>query len=71
MVTEHSQTIVVADDDERMRELVVRILNAAGYEVVAAEDGRQAVALNGLCVGLFVGLVAGHLQAKPQTGEGR
>jgi CheY-like chemotaxis protein len=45
MVAEHSQTVVVADDDERMRELVVRILETEGYEALAAEDGRQAIAL--------------------------
>jgi DNA-binding response OmpR family regulator len=45
MDPESCQTIVVADDDERMRELVARILSAAGYEVLTAEDGRQAVAL--------------------------
>lgn len=42
-----SQTVVIADDDERMRELVVRILSAEGYEVLTAEDGRQAIALVG------------------------
>ncbi len=35
----------MADDDERMRELIVRILTAAGYEVLEAEHGRQAIAL--------------------------
>jgi DNA-binding response OmpR family regulator len=45
MVVGHSQAIVVADDDERMRELMVRMLSAEGYEVLAAEDGRQAIAL--------------------------
>jgi two-component system, chemotaxis family, chemotaxis protein CheY len=39
------QTIVVADDDQRMREMIVRMLAAAGYEVLEAEDGRQAIAL--------------------------
>ena len=45
MVPEHRQTIVVADDDERMRELIVRILTFAGYEALEAADGRQAIAL--------------------------
>ena len=40
-----SQTIVVADDDENMRTLVARILSDDGYEVLIAEDGRQAIAL--------------------------
>jgi len=41
----HSKTIVVADDDQNMRTLVARILSADGYEVLTAEDGRQAIAL--------------------------
>jgi DNA-binding NtrC family response regulator len=41
----HSNTIVVADDDEHMRTLVARILTAEGYEVLTAENGRQAIAL--------------------------
>jgi CheY-like chemotaxis protein len=35
--------ILVAEDDEPSRELLVRILQRAGYEVVTAVDGREAV----------------------------
>ena len=45
MDPEQSRTIVVADDDENMRTLVVRILSAEGFQVLTAEDGRQAIAL--------------------------
>ena len=45
MAAEHSKTIVVADDDQNIRDLLVRILKAEGYEVLTAEDGRQATAL--------------------------
>jgi CheY-like chemotaxis protein len=45
VVHEHSQTIVVADDDERMRQLIVRILTVGGHVVLEAENGHQALAL--------------------------
>ena len=45
MAAEHSRTIVVADDDKNIRDLLVRILTVEGYEVFTAEDGRQAMAL--------------------------
>lgn len=34
--------ILVVDDDDLIRKLVVRTLERAGYEVVASADGRQA-----------------------------
>jgi DNA-binding response OmpR family regulator len=34
--------ILVVDDDDLIRKLVVRTLERAGYEVVAAADGQQA-----------------------------
>ena len=37
------QLILVADDDADVRELVVFRLERAGYEVVTAADGEQAV----------------------------
>jgi CheY-like chemotaxis protein len=38
-------TILVADDDENVRELVVAMLEELGYRVIAAEDGRAALAV--------------------------
>jgi two-component system cell cycle sensor histidine kinase/response regulator CckA len=38
-------TILVAEDEPAVRELVVRLLKTAGYDVVAAEDGSSALAL--------------------------
>lgn len=39
------ETILVAEDDAAVRELVVRILRGAGYRVIEAEDGQRAVEL--------------------------
>ena len=35
--------ILVIDDDEKLRELIRRFLERAGYEVVIAENGRVAL----------------------------
>jgi DNA-binding response OmpR family regulator len=40
-----SRTIVVADDDRDIRELLANRLESAGYSVVQAEDGVGALAL--------------------------
>jgi two-component system phosphate regulon response regulator PhoB len=40
-----STHILVADDDRDIRELVTFKLSAAGFDVVAAEDGQQALDL--------------------------
>jgi len=40
-----SETVLVADDDDMIREVIVEALTQAGYEVLLAEDGRQAVQL--------------------------
>ena len=40
-----TKLILVADDDDDVRELVVFRLERAGYEVVTAADGEEAVAL--------------------------
>jgi len=37
--------ILVVEDDERLRELLARILATAGYTVLTAEHGRDAVKL--------------------------
>jgi DNA-binding response OmpR family regulator len=36
------RTILVADDDEIFRELVIEILSISGYKVLAARDGQEA-----------------------------
>ena len=43
-----SQTVLVVDDSVSMRQMVTFTLKGAGYEVVEAGDGKEAVAkLNG------------------------
>ncbi|MDP1824398.1 MAG: response regulator [Archangium sp.] len=37
--------VLVVDDDEAVRRLVAHVLQHSGYEVVLAEDGRQAMRL--------------------------
>jgi CheY-like chemotaxis protein len=37
------RTILVAEDDIGLRDVVVEILQSSGYEVVPADDGRQAM----------------------------
>jgi DNA-binding response OmpR family regulator len=36
-------TILIAEDDVGLRDIVAEILESSGYEVVAADDGRQAL----------------------------
>ena len=38
-----NETILVAEDDEAVRKLTVRVLQQAGYEVLAAADGAEAL----------------------------
>ena len=38
------ETILVADDNEDSREVLSAMLSAAGYQVVCAADGQQALA---------------------------
>jgi PAS domain S-box-containing protein len=42
-VTGGSESILVAEDEPRVRAIVVRILERAGYRVITAEDGEEAV----------------------------
>jgi CheY-like chemotaxis protein len=42
-VARDSGSILVAEDDPSVRELVVQILNEQGYKVLAAENGRKAL----------------------------
>jgi two-component system cell cycle sensor histidine kinase/response regulator CckA len=42
---ERLQTILLADDHDGVRALLVAVLERAGYEVVEARDGRQALDL--------------------------
>lgn len=40
-----TETILVVEDEEILRELAVEVLQSLGYRVVVAEDGTQAVAI--------------------------
>jgi hypothetical protein len=40
-------TILVAEDDDGMRDMVCEILRTAGYRVIAARDGDEALAIAG------------------------
>lgn len=40
-----SETVLVAEDDEAVRELVISLLKDAGFTVLAARDGQEAVDL--------------------------
>jgi CheY-like chemotaxis protein len=39
----HSRTILVAEDDVGLRDVVAEILQSSGYEVVPVDDGKQAI----------------------------
>ena len=39
------QSILVVDDEEEIRDLLRRILEEEGYQVLTAENGKQAIAL--------------------------
>jgi two-component system cell cycle sensor histidine kinase/response regulator CckA len=41
----NSETILIAEDEDGVRELASQFLASAGYRVIAAEDGRNALAL--------------------------
>jgi len=43
--TEHRRKILVADDTVTVRKIAARLLASAGYDVLEAEDGRQALEL--------------------------
>ena len=42
MSDQHGATILVVEDDEETRRALVRALGSRGYQVIEAEDGRQA-----------------------------
>ncbi|MGH9339588.1 MAG: response regulator [Acidobacteriota bacterium] len=42
-VTNSTETLLVVDDEETVRRLVVRILTQAGYRVLSASDGKEAL----------------------------
>ena len=46
-VTGGSETILVVEDDERVRTIVTRVLREAGYRVLVAGNGEDALALAG------------------------
>ena len=41
----HQRTVLVADDDPRIRQLATRILSDAGYAVLVAGDGQEALSI--------------------------
>jgi len=41
-----SETVLVVEDEEPMREVVRRLLQRNGYDVVVAADGREALAIS-------------------------
>jgi len=43
--TEHRKKVLVADDTATVRTIAARLLASAGYQVLEAEDGRQALEL--------------------------
>jgi DNA-binding NtrC family response regulator len=49
-VIHHERTILVIEDDTEMRLLIARTLERAGYAVVTARSGSDAVDWLGLCV---------------------
>ena len=49
-IVHHARTILVIEDDAEMRRLIAHTLERAGYAVVTARSGSEAVAWLGLCV---------------------
>ena len=47
----HQRTVLVADDDPRIRQLATRILSDAGYAVLVAGDGHEALSICGSLAG--------------------
>ena len=45
MLLSHDKTVLVVDDDEQILDLTSRILELAGYRVLTASDGFQALEL--------------------------
>lgn len=43
--TPSTETLLVAEDDDALRDLLCQVLESAGYRVIAAEDGDEAVEL--------------------------
>ena len=41
----HSETILVAEDEDGVRRILVRVLAAKGYTVLTARDGEEALAV--------------------------
>jgi hypothetical protein len=45
LVIEHTGTVLVVDDDAAIRGVTQRVLTSAGYQVVTAANGRQALSI--------------------------
>lgn len=43
--TPHSETVLIAEDEEAVRELAAQFLVSAGYKVLTAEDGTKALSI--------------------------
>ena len=43
MTAESNTTILIVDDEEYIRRLIARILSDAGYTVIAAASGKEAL----------------------------
>jgi DNA-binding NtrC family response regulator len=41
----HSEPVLIVEDEEAVRELAAEFMKSAGYKVLTASDGREAVAL--------------------------
>jgi two-component system cell cycle sensor histidine kinase/response regulator CckA len=66
-VTETPPVVLVADDEAVVRDMARRILESAGYRILEACDGAQAVAL--LRSGTHVDLLMADLEMPNLSGE--
>jgi CheY-like chemotaxis protein len=51
--SQHAARILVVDDDDEARDSLVLLLRCEGYEAIAAENGREALAALRECGGEF------------------
>jgi PAS domain S-box-containing protein len=50
-------TVLVAEDEDAVRDLAVRVLSRAGYQVLVARDGEEAVAVHAASGGLDLAIL--------------